>query len=111
MKASNTLAALAIVALAACEAGTTAPQIEAGEPGTTEVGPPADTEPADVYLVDQLIYSEEPLSDAELLVVVGDHWTVALLQGEVAGNMQVSVGRASSFMIDFGEPERSSVPR
>lgn len=71
MKTSYTLTTLAIVAFAAYEAGTTAPQIEADQAGTTEVAT-ADTERVNVYLVDQVIYSEEPLSDAELLEALSD---------------------------------------
>lgn len=123
MKILSALTALAVVALAACEAGMTAPQTEVDDPDATKLAVADNTERADVYLVDQVIYfGGERLSDAEWidlrglaanthdLIVDGDQWSVALVQ-EVDGRTLVSVGRASSFKIDNGEPESSGVSR
>lgn len=123
MKTLQALTTLAVVALAACEAGMTAPQTEADDPDATKLAVAESTERANVYVVDQVIYfGGERLSDAEWkdlrglaakshdLIVDGDQWSVALVQ-EVAGRTLVSVGRASSFKIDYGEPESSGVSR
>lgn len=49
MKILPTLTTLAVVTLAACEAGMTAPQTEADDPGATKLAALDNTERADVY--------------------------------------------------------------